>query len=112
MTEKKIKITVDSKQADKKVKDLGKQTDKTAGSVGGLGGKIDSMTGGALGKFKAMLVGIKGVNSGFKLMRLAIIATGIGLLLLAVVALKTAFSASEEGQNKWAKIMQVIVSIT
>ncbi len=111
-TEKVIKIKVESKQADKKVKDLGKQTDKTSDSVGGLGGKIDAMTGGAISKFKGMLAGIKGVNSGFKLMRLAIIATGIGLLLLAVLALKTAFSASEEGQNKWAKIMQVIGSIT
>jgi hypothetical protein len=41
-------------------------------------------------------------------MRVAIIGTGIGALVIAVTSLATAFRSSEEGQNKFAKIMTKI----
>ena len=43
---------------------------------------------------------------------MAIISTGIGALILAVGALTAAFTASEEGQNKFRKILGVIGSVT
>ena len=45
-------------------------------------------------------------------MRLAIISTGIGALVLGITALGAAFTGSEEGQNKFAKIMGVIGALT
>jgi hypothetical protein len=45
-------------------------------------------------------------------MRGAIIATGIGALVLLVTSLTAAFTGSEEGQNKFAKIMSVIGALT
>ena len=53
-----------------------------------------------------------GVVKSFKSLRVAIIASGIGALVLAVVALGQAFTRSEAGQNKFAKILGVIGSIT
>jgi hypothetical protein len=41
-------------------------------------------------------------------MKVAIIGTGIGALLIALTSLSAAFKSSEEGQNKWNKIMGVI----
>ena len=45
-------------------------------------------------------------------MRGAIIATGIGALVIVVTSLAAAFAGSEEGQNKFAKIMTVIGALT
>lgn len=51
-------------------------------------------------------------TTGFKLLRLAIIGTGIGALIIAILAVKEAFTSSEEGQNKYAKLMGVIGALT
>ena len=39
-------------------------------------------------------------------------ATGIGALVLAIVSLQQAFTRSEEGQNKFAKLMGIIGAVT
>ena len=41
-------------------------------------------------------------------MRLAIISTGLGALVVIIGSLIAAFSGSEEGQNKFAKLTTVI----
>ena len=43
-----------------------------------------------------------------KVMRLAIISSGVGALALAILAVGRAFTDSEKGQNKFNKIMKVI----
>jgi hypothetical protein len=45
-------------------------------------------------------------------MRVAIIATGLGALVLAITSVAAAFKGSEEGQNKFAKLMGVIGAVT
>ena len=62
----------------------------------------------AVGGLTAMTVGTKASTGGFKLLKIAIAATGIGLLVIGIASLAAAFSSSEEGQNKMAKIMDVI----
>ena len=111
-TEKIIKIRVDKKGADNSVKDLDKNIKKTDKSTSGLSGSLDKASGGAVSAFKAMKVGLLSAASGFKSLRFAIIATGIGALIIAILAVKQAFTASEEGQNKFAKILGVIGAIT
>ena len=77
----------------------------------GVLGMLDSKTGGAISGFTGMTKSIGGATKGFNLMKIAIIGTGIGALLIALVALGQAFTSSEEGQNKFKKIMGVIGAV-
>tara|TARA_R110002012_G_scaffold22121_1_gene77069 strand:- start:316 stop:1959 length:1644 start_codon:yes stop_codon:yes gene_type:complete len=87
---------------------LEKQVDKTSDSQKELGSILDSTTGGAVTKFKSLKGTIGTVVKGFKSLRVAILATGIGALVLAVGSLATMFTNSEEGQNKFRKILTQI----
>ena len=93
---------------DDAIKDTSKNTQDLEGSMSGL----DSASGGMITKFKGLKSGLKNVITGFKSMRVAIIATGIGALVLAITAVGAAFTSTEEGQNKFNKIMGVLSSIT
>jgi len=117
--EKTINLNVDSKGAVKGVNDLEKSIDgvnkevkETNKSTQAMSGTLDKATGGAVSKFTAFKGAIGSVTTGFKSLRVAIISTGIGALLIAVIALGQAFTRSEEGQNKFAKILGVIGSVT
>ena len=117
--EKTINLNVDSKKATKGLKDLekgidsvNKEVQETNKSTQAMSGTLDKATGGAVSKFTAFKGAIGSVTTGFKSLRVAIISTGIGALLIAVTALGQAFTRSEEGQNKFAKILGVIGSVT
>lgn len=84
-----------------------KSTQQTA-DYSGVIGILDRQTGG-------LITGITGVTSsvgkatvGFKLLRTAIIATGIGALVVAITSVAAAFRSSEEGQNKFTKFFTQI----
>ena len=111
---KKETIVIDV-QTDKAVKNIDKLNDsvkETGKETKNTSADIDRVTGGAATKFKGLTSTVGGVIKSFKSLRVAIIASGIGALVLAVVALGQAFTRSEEGQNKFAKIMAVIGSVT
>jgi len=111
----KLEVGVVMKGTDKISEDLTKVNKKTtdiSGSVDMASGSLDKMSGGMVTMFKGMLGGIKKAVMGMKTLRGAIMSTGIGLLVVAVAALASAFTSSEEGQNKFAKIMAVIGSLT
>ena len=117
--EKTINLNVDSKKATKGLKDLekgidgvNKEVQETSKSTQAMSETLDKATGGAVSKFTAFKGAIGSVTTGFKSLRVAIIGTGIGALLIAVTALGQAFTRSEEGQNKFAKILGVIGSVT
>ena len=65
-----------------------REAEKSAQAVEKVGkqalGSIDQLTGGLLGKFKGLYDDLKKVNLGFKGMKAAIAATGIGLLVVAL----------------------------
>jgi len=116
---KTINLKVNTKDAQKSLKglekgvdDVNKEVKETGKSTQQMGGTLDKVSGGAVSKFGAFKGAITSVTTGFKSLRVAIIATGIGALLIAVVALGQAFTRSEEGQNKFAKILGVIGSVT
>ncbi len=113
--ERTINLNVNTKGAQKEVKDLEKAVEgvneevkETTGSTEAMGGVLDSVTGGAVSKFNGLKGSLKGVITSFKTLRVAIISTGIGALVIGIVALAAAFKGSEDGQNKFAKIMTVI----
>ena len=111
----KIEVGVTIKGTEKVSTDLNKIDSKTqdiSGSVDMASGSLDRMTGGMVTMFKGVAGGVKKAVIGMKTLRGAIMSTGIGLLVVAVGALAAAFTSSEEGQNKFAKIMAVIGSVT
>ncbi len=116
---KTINLEVNTKDAQKSLKglekgveDVNKEVKETGKTTQQMGGTLDKISGGAVSKFGAFKSAVAGVTTGFKSLRVAIIATGIGALLIAVTALGQAFTRSEEGQNKFAKILGVIGSVT
>ena len=107
-----VDLEVRSNKGVKDVKDLNKEISNTKTEAKGASDSLDKVSGGAIGKFNGLKGSVGGVVKGFKSLKFAIIASGIGALLLAVVAVGKAFTSSEEGQNKFAKIMGVIGSVT
>jgi len=89
-----------------------KEVKKTNEELAGASNSLDKFSGGAVSKIKNFGGAIKGLTTGFKSLRVAIIGTGIGALIIALVSLRAAFTSSEEGQNKFAKLMGVIGSVT
>lgn len=89
-----------------------KEVKKVDESTSQMSGTLDKATGGAITKFKGLKGALKTAVTGFKSLRVAIIGTGIGALLIAVTALGQAFTRSEEGQNKFAKLLGIIGSVT
>ena len=94
------------------IEDVGKETKQAGEESSEMGNKLDSAAGGAITKFKGLIVTLGGVIKSFKTLKGAIFATGIGALILAIAAVGTAFTNSEEGQNKFSKIMMQIGVVT
>lgn len=92
----------------KKANESLKEAEENAADYSGVLGAIDSKTGGLISGFSGMTKSIGNATKGFNLMKIAIIGTGIGALLIALTSLSAAFTSSEEGQNKWNKIMGII----
>jgi hypothetical protein len=85
--------------------------EKIDDSTSGLTNTLDTMTGGAITKFKGFTKGLKGISLGFKSIGTAIAASGIGLLIIVIAGITAAFKGSEEGQNRFAKLMGVIGAV-
>jgi hypothetical protein len=100
-------VNKDRKQANATMKD----STANAKDYSGVLGIIDQKTGGAISGFTNLTKSIGGATKGFNLLKIAIIGTGIGALLIAITAVTAAFTSSEEGQNKFAKAMAVIGSV-
>ena len=107
-----VELDVKSKGGVQEVEKLNKKLTETKTQSKEAGASLDGVSGGAIGKFKGLQSSIGGVVKGFKSLKFAILASGIGALLLAVLAVGKAFTSSEEGQNKFAKTLGVIGSVT
>ena len=87
---------------------LEQENQKLQKSTAGVGSTLDKVTGGAITKFQNFRGSIGSTIKSFKSLRVAILASGIGALVLAITSVTTAFKASEEGQNKFAKFFTQI----
>jgi hypothetical protein len=96
----------------KEISNTNKEIKETQDASSQMGSTLDKATGGAVTKFKNLRGALKTAVTGFKSLRVAVIGTGIGALLIAVTSLGQAFTRSEEGQNKFAKILGIIGSVT
>ena len=113
-----LEVKDNSEKAAKGFKNLNKEIKNTESSVKDtesaskeLGSATNSITGGMLGKFKGLYTSVQTVIKGMNFLKLAIIGTGLGALLIAIVSIKQAFTSSEEGQNKFAKLLGVIGAV-
>ena len=70
-----------------------------------ISGALDTATGGAVTGFKKAAAGTKTFITGLKLTRAAIIATGIGALVVGVTALVGAFTKTRRGARQLQTIM-------
>ena len=108
-------VDIQTKGAEKNVKELNKDLKQTNVESQDIGENIDGVaaigdkfTGGLISGFRGALKSIKAVNVGFKSMKFAIISTGIGALVVILGSLAAAFQTSEEGQNKFNKLTTVM----
>lgn len=97
-------VTKDRKKANEELKEATKNQKDYSGVVG----KLDSLTGGAISGIKNMIKAVSGATKGFNLLKVAIIGTGIGALVIGIMAVVQAFKSSEAGQNKFRKLMGLI----
>lgn len=109
---KEVELKVSTKGAVKEVKELNSSIKDTSKDSKSTQDSLNTITGGAVGRFNALKTNVLGTVKSFKSLRVAIIASGIGALVLAVVALGQAFTRSEAGQNKFSKLLGIIGSIT
>ena len=109
---KEYEMKVNTANAQENVEDLNKEIKETGTDISGVESAADKATGGMISGFKSALGGVKKLAVGFRTLGGAIMATGLGALVLVVASLTAAFKGSEEGQNKFAKIMAVIGAIT
>ena len=118
-TEGVTQLTSELNKAAKAADNLEDSLDETAeaaddvgDSANNMSGGLDKMSGGLYSVFTAAIAGAKTFVKGLKAVKIGIASTGIGLLVIAIGAVAAAFTSSEEGQNKFAKIMGVIGSVT
>ena len=71
----------------------------------------DQATGGLLGRFKQARLAALGFVKSLGLVKVALISSGIGAVVLLVTALTQAFKRSEEGQNMFSKGMTMIGAV-
>ena len=111
LKDEKVALKDVTKEREKSNKTL-KESEENAKDFSGVLGMIDSKTGGLISGISGMTKSVGGATKGFNLMKVAIIGTGIGALLIGILAVSKAFTSSEEGQNKFSKIMGIIGSVT
>ena len=77
-----------------------------------MGAAADGAVGGAVSKFAGFKTAIMSSVKSLGVLKVAVAATGLGLLLLTIASIKAAFTSSEAGQNKFAKLMNALGVIT
>jgi hypothetical protein len=117
---KKYKVEIDTqvkgqKQVDKlneSLEETTEQQDEVNEGFSGMGSAADGAVGGAVGKFAALKTAIGSSIKSLGVLKVAVAATGLGLLLLTIASIKAAFTSTEAGQNKFAKLMAALGVIT
>jgi len=101
---KEIDINVNTKGAEDSVNNL-------SSGLSGVAAQADKLTGGLVSGFRNGVKGIKNAVTGFKSLRVAIAATGIGALLIAITALTSYFTKTQRGADKLSQAMKGIGSV-
>lgn len=87
--------------AKKEVGELSGEAKGVSSSFSSLSGAADRASGGLVSMARSGIDGIKGLTLGFKTLRAAIIGTGIGALVIAIVSVIQAISRLQGVQDKY-----------
>jgi hypothetical protein len=101
---KEIDINVNTKSAEDSV-------DNLSSGLSGVTAQADKLTGGLVSGFRNGVKGIKNAVKGFKSLKVAIAATGIGALLIAITALTSYFTKTQRGADKLSQAMKGIGAV-
>lgn len=114
-----IQIKGDASDAIKALKSVGteaqktqKQAEQSNDAIKSGMEALDKRTGGAVSAFKGLTGGIKSAVAGFKTLKGAIIATGLGALLVAITSLVAYFKETERGADALRVIMGTLGAVT
>jgi hypothetical protein len=95
-------------KVDKSVEDIGESSKETNKEMGAFGSAMDKVTRGGYSGFTKMTRAIRTGNISLKAMKVALIATGVGIFVAAIGALAANFGNSEKGGNKLNKMLAQI----
>jgi hypothetical protein len=110
------------KSVGKEAKNTQKQAEQSSQAINDGMNALDKRTGGAVSAFKGLTGGIKSAVAGFKTLKGAIIATGLGALLVAITSLIAYFKETERGADQlriitsalgavMGKLMDVVIKL-
>jgi len=110
--EKVIKLKVENGEAllnieevNKALADTNKQTDNLNETMSSATESIDKFTNGAASGFKAVVSGVKTFIGSLTAVKTALVATGLGALVVVLGSLFTYFTQTSRGADKFAEIM-------
>ena len=95
-----LKFSADTGNVNSAIQDVQMGVEGTSGAVSGLTNQLDKMTGGAVSGFRNLTGGIKNGVTGLKSFKVALAATGIGLLLVAIGSLVSFFTSTKRGAEQ------------
>ena len=101
---KEIDINVNTKGAEDSV-------DNLSSGLSGVSAQADKLTGGLVSGFRNGVKGIKNAVKGFKSLKVAIAATGIGLLVIALGSLVSFFTKTQRGADKLSQALKGIGAV-
>lgn len=101
---KEIEINVNTSKAEKNIDNLDQ-------GIQGATSQLDKLTGGMISGFKKGIAGIKQGITAMKSLKVAIAATGIGLLLVAITSLTSYFTKTQRGADKLSQAFKGIGAV-
>ncbi len=101
---KEIEINVNTSKAEKNLDNLDQ-------GIQGATSQLDKLTGGMISGFKKGITGIKQGITAMKSLKVAIAATGIGLLIVAFGTLTSYFTKTQRGADKLAQAFKGIGAV-
>ena len=106
-----LTFNADTSGVEKGIDNVEKSVESTSQATSGLTNQLDKMTGGAVSGFRNMSKGVKSAITGMKSLKMAVAATGIGLLLVAITSLVAYFQKTERGAQQLRKITATLGAI-
>ncbi len=106
-----LEFNADTSDVSKSLGQVEKGIEGTSKATEGLTNQLDKMTGGAVTGLRKLGAGLKTAATGFKTLRGAVIATGIGALLIAITSLVAYFKRTERGAQQLRKITATLGAV-
>ncbi len=106
-----LEFNADTSDVSKSLGQVEKGIEGTSKATEGLTNQLDKMTGGAVTGLRKLGGGLKTAATGFKTLRGAVAATGIGALLIAITSLVAYFKRTERGAQQLRKITATLGAV-